>query len=280
MTAELPLKERIQFLLLFGGLARESGRYALAVERLTRAGKELEEATFPGVASFPGTPDPFRDPGVPPAPDRKAAVAPAGDGFHGAAVWRRRSGPMRWSFWSACSWRTGPSPGPRRRRRTAGVRFLTPAEIVEVVRRIEEVALDGVDVDRFVEQLSANLNTLRNLSRPSMLSRYPDPGEEPMEGGDEIQVLWEEFRQRRSVAVDGIVSARDRDASLLLRDLWLYIKELGDDPVRLPGNVGDHAEITSASSGREGADGRGVGPVPPGRSGRRSPMPTDAWQNS
>ncbi|MGB7971967.1 MAG: hypothetical protein WCF31_08370, partial [Candidatus Deferrimicrobiaceae bacterium] len=35
MTGGLPLKERIQYLLLLGGLARESGRHFLAVERLT-----------------------------------------------------------------------------------------------------------------------------------------------------------------------------------------------------------------------------------------------------
>ncbi|NNG46997.1 MAG: hypothetical protein HKM86_07785, partial [Deltaproteobacteria bacterium] len=47
MTAGLPLKKRIQYHLLFGGLARESGRHALAVERLTRAGRELEEVISP-----------------------------------------------------------------------------------------------------------------------------------------------------------------------------------------------------------------------------------------
>ena len=82
------------------------------------------------------------------------------------------------------------------------------------------MVLGGVEVDRFMEQMSANLNTIRNLSRPSMLSQYPDPRvRNRLEGGDEIQVLWEGFRQRRSAAVDGIVSDRDRDASLLLRDL-------------------------------------------------------------
>jgi hypothetical protein len=111
---------------------------------------------------------------------------------------------------------------------SAGYRFFTSSEIGEIVRRIEEVALDGVDVDRIAEQLPATLNTLRDVSRPSMRSRYPDHREwSKIEGGDEIQVLWEEFRQRRSVAVDGIVSARDRDASLLLRDLWLYLRDLG-----------------------------------------------------
>ena len=48
MTEGLLLKERIQYLLLLGGLARESGRHSLAVERLTRAGKELSEAISPG----------------------------------------------------------------------------------------------------------------------------------------------------------------------------------------------------------------------------------------
>jgi hypothetical protein len=44
VIAALPLKERVGFLLLHGGLARQSGRHELAMERLTRAEKELKDA--------------------------------------------------------------------------------------------------------------------------------------------------------------------------------------------------------------------------------------------
>ena len=227
MTAKLPLRERIQYLLLLGGLARESGRHALAVERLTRAGRELEEAT--SLAS-------------PPSPE----LRPRSDILESLRLQierlrslRQRIDPTEWPAEEAvrtdalellvglllADWTVSRAAAEMP---SSGVRFLTPAGSVEVVRRIEEVALGGIDVDRFMKQLSDNLNTIQNLSRPSMESRYPDRRvRNSLEGGDEIQVLWEEFRQRRSVAVDGIVSDRDRAASRLLRDLWLYIKELG-----------------------------------------------------
>ena len=227
MTAKLPLRERIRFLLLFGGLARESGRYELAVDRLTRAGKELEEALSGASALPPAPTDRFETveslrlqierlqslrkglESTEPLPE-EAVRADALELLVGLLLADR-----------TVSRAAGEMP-------SAGYRFFTSSEIGEIVRRIEEVVLDGADVDRIAEQLPAMLNTLRDVSRPSMLSRYPDPREwSRIEGGDEIQILWEKFRQRRSVAVEGIVSARDRDASLLLRDLWLYIRDLG-----------------------------------------------------
>ena len=117
MIAGLPLKERIQFLLLFGGLARESGRYALAVERLTRAGKELEEAISSGVVLLPRSLRTRSDTleslrlqieRLRSLRQRMVSTEPSR---------RRRSGPTRWSCWPVCSSRIGPSPGPRRRRR-------------------------------------------------------------------------------------------------------------------------------------------------------------------
>jgi len=227
MTASLPLRERIRFLLLFGGLARDSGRYKLAVDRLTLAGRELEEAISPAAS-------PYTEPLAPSAIlesirlqiERLQSLRKRLESTESLPEAAVRADALEllvgllladWTVSRAAE--ETPS---------SGVRFLTPAGIVEVVRRIEEVALGGIDVDRFMEQMSANLNTIRNISRPSMESRYPDPRvRNSLEGGDEIQVLWEEFRQRRSVAVDGIVSDRDRAASRLLRDLWLYIRELG-----------------------------------------------------
>src|SRR3990172_2142098 len=227
VTAGLSLKERVQYLLLLGGLARESGRYALAVERLTRAGRELEEAISP--ASPP-----------PPEPRARSETLES----LRLQIERLRSLRQRMEFTESrteeavrtdalelqvgllfADWTVSRAAAETP---SVGVRFLTSAGIVEVVRRIEEVALDGVDVDRFVEQLSATLRTIQNVSRSSVLSPHLDRREKgKIEGGDEILMLWEEFRQRRSVAVDGIVSARGKDASLLLRNLWLYIRELG-----------------------------------------------------
>ncbi|NNG47688.1 MAG: hypothetical protein HKM86_11310, partial [Deltaproteobacteria bacterium] len=180
ITAGLPLKERIQYLLLFGGLARKSGRHALAVERLTRAGEELTKAIF--LASPP--PPEFRVRSdtleslrlqierlrllrqMMESTESRAEEAVRADGMEllaGLLV-------ADWTVSRAA--RETPS---------ARVRFLTPVGIEEVVRRIEEVALYGVNVDRYVEQLSAALDVLRNASHPSVLYRDRDRREKNRE---------------------------------------------------------------------------------------------------
>jgi tetratricopeptide (TPR) repeat protein len=226
MTAGLPLKERIQYLLLLGGQARESGRHELAVESLTRAGRELDEVISP--ASPPPTEPRARSDTLESLRlqiERLRSLRQRMESTESRTEEAVRTDALEllvgllFADWTVSRAAAETS--------SAGGRFLTSAGIVEVVRRIEEVALDGVDVDRFVEQLSATLRTIQNVSRSSVLSPDLDRREKgKLEGGDEILMLWEEFRQRRSVAVDGIVSARDKDASLLLRNLWLYKREL------------------------------------------------------
>jgi TolA-binding protein len=226
MTAKLPLRERIRFLLLFGGLARESGRYALAVDRLTLAGTELEEAV--STKSPPPSEARARSETLESLRlqiERLRSLLRGMESIESHPEETVRADALELLVGLILADRTisraaAETPFP-------GFRFFTSSEIGEIVRRIEEVVLDGIDVDRIAEQLPAALNILRNLS-PSMVYRNPDPHElNRIEGGDEIQILWEEFRQRRSVAVDGIVSARDKDASLLLKNLWLYIRDLG-----------------------------------------------------
>ena len=226
LTAGLPLKERIQYLLLLGGLAREHGRHGLAIELLTRAEKDLKE-TLSGASPLTQAP-----------PDRSQALESLRLQIERLRSLRERMGSedsrtketvradalellvgLLFADWTVAR-AAAETP-------TAGVRFLTPAGIVAVVRRIEMVALDGVDVDLYMEQIPEFLQTLQNLRRRLPTgNRYLDGQEGLKEGGDEIQSLWEGFLQRRSVATDGIVSARDKDASLLLRNLWLYIREL------------------------------------------------------
>ena len=226
LTAGLPLKERIQYLLLLGGLARERGRHALAVERLTRAENELKE-TLSGASPLSLTP-PERSQTreslrlqierLRSLRERMALTKPAQDEAVRADTLELLVG-LLFADWTVAR-AAAETPA-------AGVRFLTPAGIVEVVRRIEIVALDGVDVDLYMERMSEFLQTVRNL-RPTRQTgdRDLDLQERRKEGGDEIRSLWEEFRLRRSVSTDGIVSARDKDASLLLRNLWIHIGEL------------------------------------------------------
>lgn len=228
VTAALPLRERIQYHLLLGGLARESGRHAFAVERVSRAREELAEAISPE---------------SPPPPDFEVRS----DTLESLRLQIERLRSLRHKLASGESrteeairadgmellyslivadWTVTRAAGETP---SAWGRFFTSARIEEVLRRIEEVSLDGVEVDRVVEQLSDTLHTLRNVGRPSAQYRYPDRQEKiksKMEGGDEIQVLWEKFRQSRSAAVDGIESERDRDASRLLGGLWSYARGL------------------------------------------------------
>ncbi len=222
MIAGRPLKERIRFLLLFGGLARESGRHELAVDRLTRAGKELEEV-LSGVSAL--TPAPT---------DRSQTLESLRLQIESIRSVRQRivspdRQPDEAARADAVELLVGLLFADRTVFRVAaetpseGVRFLTSAEIGEIVRRIEEVVLDGVEVDRLVEQLSATLDTLQNLGHPIQRYRYLVRLEKSQE---EIHVLRERIRERRSATVSGVESLRDGDASLLLRDLGLYVHEL------------------------------------------------------
>jgi TolA-binding protein len=223
MTSGLPLKERIQFLLLFGGLARKSGRYELAVEQLSRAGRELEEAL--SVAS-PSSPEP---------PDRSEILESLRLQIGNLQLLRKGMVPLESRPENTiradamevlvgllfADWTVARAAAEMR---SEGVRFLTPAEVGEFIRRMEEVVLDGVGVDQMVGQLSATLDTLQNLGHPIQRYRYLVRLEKSQE---EIHLLRERIRERRSAAVAGVESGKKEDASPLLRDLGLYMKELG-----------------------------------------------------
>ena len=63
-----------------------------------------------------------------------------------------------------------------------GLRFLTDEEIEEIVRRIEEVSLDGIEVDRLVERLAATLDSSRTWTPDTAIPPPRAPGKKP--GGD------------------------------------------------------------------------------------------------
>ena len=221
--AGLPLRERAQFLLLLGGLAQESGRYGLALERLAQAEKELQEA-------ISSAPPPSLEP-----PDRFGIV-------ESLRIQIQRLQSLRKGMPSAGSlpeenvradavelltgllladWTVSQAAAETR---TGGTRFLTRDEVLQVVRRIEYVVLDGVEVDRMVEELSATLDTLQNLGHP--IQRYRSlAGLEKRQ--KEIHRIRQRIQERRSATEAGVESVRGGDGSLLLRDLGLYIEELG-----------------------------------------------------
>ncbi len=104
-----------------------------------------------------------------------------------------------------------------------GFRFLTAEEIAEIVRRIEEVSLDGIEVDRMVERMAATLDTLQNLGHPIQRYRRLARLEKSQE---EIHRLRERIRERREATVATIEVGRDGDAPRLLKDVGLFLKEL------------------------------------------------------
>ena len=206
MISGRPLKERIQFLLLFGGLARESGRYALAVERLTGAEKELEEALSSAV------------PPPPMSPDRSETMESLQ--LQIDRLWSLRQGmvytdPILEQEVKAdalelltglllADWTISRAAAETKQ---PGVRFLTAAQIGEILRRIEEVDLGGGGADRMVDRY-------RYIARLKESQR-------------EIHRLRERIREPRHAAAAGVGSDRAGNASLLLSDLGLYMKELG-----------------------------------------------------
>jgi tetratricopeptide (TPR) repeat protein len=222
-VAGLPLMERTRFLLLLGGLAREGGRYGIATERLAQAEKELQEA----ISSAP----PFSlEP-----PDRFGIVeslriqvqrlqsllqgtSPAGslpeEDVRAEAV-ELLTGLL------FADWTVSRAAAVTR---TEGVRFLTSDEVRRVLRRIEYVVLDGVEVDRMVEEMSATLDTLQNLGHPIQRYRSLARLEKRQK---EIQRIRDRILERRTATESGVESVRDGDGSLLLRDLGQFIVELG-----------------------------------------------------
>ncbi|MBP2674880.1 MAG: Tetratricopeptide repeat-like domain, partial [Deltaproteobacteria bacterium] len=223
MIAGRPLEDRVRFLLLLGGIARKSGRDETAVDRLTRAWNELEESR--SSASPPSSE----------APARSEVVESL----------RLQLGGLRQIRQSLSSWE--PTLGEAARAevvellvgmlladRTAflaaantpsgeGLRFLTAEEIAEIVRRIEEVSLDGIEVDRLVERMAATLDTLQNLGHPIQRYRRLAHLEKSQE---EIHLLRERIQERREAAVATIEAGRDSPPPRLLKDVGLFLKEL------------------------------------------------------
>jgi tetratricopeptide (TPR) repeat protein len=223
LIAGLPLEDRVRFLLLLGGVARKSGRDEKAVDSLIRAGKELEEALSPAL------------PPLSEAAARSEVVESLRLQLSGLRQIRQglssreptlgeaaRAGVVELLVGMLFADRTvslaaADTPSPE------SLRFLTAEEIAEIVRRIEEVSLDGIEVDRLVERMAATLDTLQNLGHPIQRYRRLALLEKSQE---EIHLLRERIQERREVAVATIEVGRDVDAPRLLKDVGLFLKEL------------------------------------------------------
>jgi hypothetical protein len=223
MISKGSLEDRVRFLLLLGGVARNSGRDKTAIDRLTQADKELEDAL-----SFPSPPS--------------SQLSPRSEAVESLRLQMEMLRTLRQELSSREPWpdetaraevvellvgllfadRTAslaaadmPSP--------EGLRYLTAGEIAEIVRRIEEVTLDGMEVDRLVERMAATIDTLQNLGHPIQRYRRLVRLEKSQK---EVHILRDRIRERREATVATIETRGEGDAPKLLKDVGLFLKEL------------------------------------------------------
>lgn len=228
-TARLPARERILLFLLRGGLARDRGRFDEAVALVSRAEEDLQ--AFIGSAMPPATetlaeheatillsrqiethrllrrilssPTPGEDPGI---MQSHIVELLAGLLFMDHSIEREQGRAP------------GDPPAP-------AVKYLTSAEVEEIFRKIEEVSLDGVEVDRLVEDLSRKVDVLQNLAHPiwrfRLLSRLTKSQEE-------IRTVKERIRNSREAAVAGVEAGKQGTVSSLLTEVGRFLRELGE----------------------------------------------------
>jgi outer membrane protein assembly factor BamD (BamD/ComL family) len=195
----------------------------MAIDRLTRAGKELEDTL--SLSSPPSSEPPTRSETV-------ESLRLQMDGLRSLRqdLSSREPGPNEASRAGVLELLAGilfadrtvsqagadmPSP--------EDFRILTTEEIAEILRRIEEVTLDGIEVDELVERMAATLDTLQNLGHPIQRYRRLSGLEKSQK---EIHRLRERIRERRAAAATTFEAGRASDVSLLLKDLGLFLKEL------------------------------------------------------
>lgn len=223
MIAGRLLGDRVRFLLLLGGVARNSGRYEVAVRLLTQAGKELEDAL-----SLPSPPSSE-------SPVRSGLVESLRLQMDGLRAVRRELSSLDLQAGEAVRANVvellvGVLFADRTVSRAAadmpsseGLAILTAGEIGEILRRIEKITLDGIEVDELVERMAATLDTLQNLGHPIQRYRRLARLEKSQK---EVHLLRDRIRKRRDAAVARIDGAMDGDASRLMKDVGLFLKEL------------------------------------------------------
>jgi hypothetical protein len=225
MIAGRPLEDRVRFLLLLGGIARNSGRDETAVDRLTRAGTELEDAL--SLPSPPSSESQVRSETFESLRlqlERLKALRPELSSLDPRPDEAARAAVVELLVGLLFADRTVAhvaSETPY----SAEVRFLDPGQIAEIVRRIEEVSLGGIEVDRLVEQMAATLDTLQNLGHPIQRYRRLAGLEKSQK---EIHLLRDRIQERRESTVATIEAGRDRDAPRLLKDVGLFLNELDE----------------------------------------------------
>lgn len=243
MIALWPVRKKIYLSLLQGGLSRERGEFDRAVGHLTRAEEDLDAslvlATLPSTEIFEG----YENAEL---LDRQieghrllrhslASVKPGeGDEAVRAKIVELLIGLLFMDHSIARAHGLMPQVVS-----VPDVRFLSGKQVEEIIRRIEQVTLDGVEAERLVEDLSKKVDIFQNLAHPIDRYRLLTKLEKNLE---EIQKIKERIVEQREKAIAGVKAAETTDLSPLLIDMGKFLKEL--DEVRSAS--GEMREFTHA----------------------------------
>ena len=100
---------------------------------------------------------------------------------------------------------------------------LSTLQVEEILLTIEQVSLEGVDVDRLVEEIAKKLDIFQNLAHPieryRLLTRLEN-------SQAEIHAIKVRIQESKEVAVAGVESGIELPMSNLLRDVGRFLVEL------------------------------------------------------
>ena len=103
------------------------------------------------------------------------------------------------------------------------VPYLSTFQVEEIILTIEQVTLEGVDVDRLVEELARKLDIFQNLAHPIERYRLLTRLEKSQA---EIHAIKRRIHERRAAAVAGVEAGIALPLSSLLGDVGRFLVEL------------------------------------------------------
>jgi tetratricopeptide (TPR) repeat protein len=103
------------------------------------------------------------------------------------------------------------------------VPYLSTFQVEEVILTIEQVTLEGIDVDRLVEELARKLDIFQNLAHPIERYRLLTRLEKSQ---TEIHAIKRRIHERRAAAVAGVEAGKELPMSSLLGDVGRFLVEL------------------------------------------------------
>ncbi|HZD54741.1 MAG TPA: hypothetical protein VE080_00675 [Candidatus Aquicultoraceae bacterium] len=228
IAAGWPVKRRILLDLLQGGVALDGGRFTDAIDRFNRAEEKIQSSLASSAPSVAESVEPHEPVdllrrqvehhrhlrSLVPAANASAPVV-AGEQavetlvdllFIDRSIARtRRSLPETHA-------------GP-------GMKYLSRSQVEEIIQTIERTSLEGVDVDRLVEELAKKLDIFQNLAHPidryRLLSRLE-------KSQAEIRAIRRRIHKHRESAIAGIKEMTGEDVSIsrFLDDMGRFLSEL------------------------------------------------------